>query len=134
MPLRDEKYLRFTTTRRDGTEVSTPVWLADLGDGRIGFYTSSTSGKAKRLRHTPRAVVQACDMRGNPKPDSRPAEVDVVLADAAELARIHDLIRSKYGGFQVVASRIGGVVGGWIKRRSQPYGDVGVTFRVPQGH
>ena len=45
----DEKYVLLTTYRRDGRPVSTPVWWVDLGDGSFGFWTSSASGKAKRL-------------------------------------------------------------------------------------
>jgi hypothetical protein len=47
MSLIDEKYMLLKTFRRDGTPVSTPVWLADLGDREIGFWTSSASGKVK---------------------------------------------------------------------------------------
>ena len=52
MALSDEKYIRVTTFKKDGTEVSTPTWVVALDDGKIGFYTSSTSGKAKRARTT----------------------------------------------------------------------------------
>lgn len=131
MGLAQAKYLRFTTTKRDGTQVATPVWLADLADGRVGFYTSSTSGKVKRLRHTPRALVQPSDFRGNPISGTSPVEVEVTLVDGPELVRIHDLVTAKYGAFQVRLARVGAVVGGWVKRKPQPYGDVGVTFTVP---
>jgi uncharacterized protein len=126
-----DKYIRFTTTKKDGTPVSTPVWLVDLGGGRAGFYTSSTSGKAKRLRHTPRAVIQASDMRGNPIAGRAPSEVAIEIVSGEQLADIHRRVRSKYGAFQVNASHLGAVVGGWVKRKKQPYGDVGVTFAVP---
>ena len=52
MSLADEKYLALTTFKRDGTPVTTAVWAAPLDDGKIGFWTSSASGKAKRLAHT----------------------------------------------------------------------------------
>lgn len=52
MALSDEKYLLFTTFERDGTPVSSPVWVAALDGGSVGFYTSSGTGKAKRLAHT----------------------------------------------------------------------------------
>ena len=57
--LADEKYILLTTFRRDGTPVATPVWAVPLDDGKIGFWTSSGSGKAKRLAHTERVTVQA---------------------------------------------------------------------------
>jgi uncharacterized protein len=43
MALGDEKYIRFTTFKRDGTAVSTPTWVVTLDDGRYGFWTSSGS-------------------------------------------------------------------------------------------
>ena len=60
--LDDEKYILLTTFRRDGTPVSTPVWAVDLGDARIGFWTSSGSGKAKRLAHTDRVREATAEM------------------------------------------------------------------------
>lgn len=126
-----DKYLRFTTTKKDGTQVPTAVWFVDLGGGRAGFYTSSTSGKAKRLRHTPRAVVQPSDMRGNPVVGSTPSEIAVQTVSGEELAEIHRRVKAKYGAFQVNAAHVGAVVGGWVKRKKQPYGDVGVTFELP---
>ena len=64
MALVDEKYIRVTTFKKDGTEVSTPTWVVALEDGRIGFYTSSTSGKAKRLKNNPNVIVQPSDGHG----------------------------------------------------------------------
>ena len=52
MGLGDEKYLLLTTFKRDGTPVATPVWAAPLDSGEIGFWTSSGTGKAKRITHT----------------------------------------------------------------------------------
>ena len=52
----DEKVVSFTTFKRDGSAVSTPVWIVDLGNGSAGFYTPSVSGKTKRLKDDPRVV------------------------------------------------------------------------------
>ena len=64
MSLENEKYVLLTTFRRDGRAVSTPVWLVQMPDGEFGFSTGSESGKAKRLRHTPRVTLQGCDRSG----------------------------------------------------------------------
>ena len=37
MALIDEKYLLFTTFRRDGTPVATPVWVVSLRGDQLGF-------------------------------------------------------------------------------------------------
>jgi hypothetical protein len=65
--LAGEQYVRLTTFRRDGTPVGTPVWLVG-GDGELLVITGSTTGKVKRLRHTPRVLLAACDARGRVKP------------------------------------------------------------------
>lgn len=79
MSLGEEKYILFTTFRRDGTPVSSPVWAVPLDDGKIGFWTSSGSGKAKRLAHTERVTVQPCDARGRVKKGTEPLEATARL-------------------------------------------------------
>ena len=81
MALSAEKYIRVTTFKKDGTEVSTPTWVVALDDGKLGFYTSSTSGKAKRLKNNPKVVVQPSDGRGRPKPGTSPLNGTAVVVD-----------------------------------------------------
>jgi hypothetical protein len=50
MAISDEKYVATTTFRKSGTPVPTPTWIIALDGGRVGFWTSSRSGKYKRLR------------------------------------------------------------------------------------
>ena len=57
-------YVRFTTFRKSGVAVATPVWFAPDRAGAYVFTTDASSGKVKRLRHTPRFEVAACDVRG----------------------------------------------------------------------
>jgi PPOX class probable F420-dependent enzyme len=84
MALSDEKYIRVTTFKKDGTEVSTPTWVVALEDGKIGFYTSSTSGKAQRLKNNPNVIVQASDGRGRPKSDTLPLKGTAVVVSGPE--------------------------------------------------
>src|SRR5260370_26561911 len=49
MALADERYMLLTTFRRDGTPVATPVWVTPYDEHSVAFWTSSGSGKAKRL-------------------------------------------------------------------------------------
>jgi PPOX class probable F420-dependent enzyme len=51
------------TRKRDGTWVPTPVNPYVDGD-RVVFRTWSTSGKAKRLRHTAAVRIAPCTRRG----------------------------------------------------------------------
>ena len=129
MALSDEKYLLLTTFRRDGTPVSSPVWAAALDGGGIGFWTSSGSGKAKRLAHTDRVSVQPCDSRGRAKPgtDSTPATARLVTG--TELDAIRQKIVAKYG-FMTKVTKLLGQIGGIVKRKRIPYGDRGVVITL----
>ena len=89
MAIQDEKYMLLTTYRRTGSPVSTPVWVVDLGNDEIGFWTSSESGKAKRLAHTARVTVQPSDARGRVKPGTVSQEATARLVTGDERERIH---------------------------------------------
>ncbi len=131
MALADEKYMLFTTFRRDGTPVSTPVWVVRLGDSEVGFWTSSGSGKAKRLAHTERVTVQPCDARGRVKQGSPVTDGTARLVSGAELEQISERVRAKYGAMTKL-TKVLGAVGGIVKRNRIPYGDRGVIVTLSQ--
>jgi uncharacterized protein len=132
MALADERCMLLTTFKRDGTPVATPVWLVPLGDRELGFYTSSKSGKAKRLRHTDRVIVQASSQRGAVKRGSAPIEATARLVQGEELERIRTLIIAKYGVMAKIA-RWAATAAARIKRAPFPYGDRGVIVTLPVG-
>jgi PPOX class probable F420-dependent enzyme len=113
MSLESEKYVLFTTFRRDGRAVSTPVWLVRLKDGEFGFSTGGESGKAKRLRHTSRVTLQGCDRRGGDA-HGPVYSGQARLVTGSELAEVRTAIKAKYGAMvtvlgvaESIASRIG---------------------------
>ena len=132
MALTDEKYMSLTTYRKVGTPVTTPVWVVDLGDDRIGFWTSSGSGKAKRLAHTSKVIVQPSDARGRAKPGTEPIEATAELVTGEALAEITAKVNAKYG-FLTKVTKLLGTIGGIIKRNRIPYGDRGVVVTLPSG-
>jgi PPOX class probable F420-dependent enzyme len=90
-------YLRLTTFRRDGTPVPTPVWVARDGD-RLAVVTTPATGKAKRLRHTPRVLIAVCDRRGRVAPGTPEVEAAATLVDdPAAIERLAGLLVRKYG-------------------------------------
>jgi uncharacterized protein len=127
MSLGDEKYILLTTFKRDGTPVATPVWAVPLDDGEIGFWTSSGSGKAKRLAHTARVTVQPCDARGKVKDGTSPTEATARLVSGDDMAEIRRKVTEKYG-FMTKITKLLGKIGGLIKRKPIPYGDRGVII------
>jgi PPOX class probable F420-dependent enzyme len=54
-----------TTFRRSGVGVPTPVEIRVRGE-RVSFTTWSTTGKVKRLAHTPRVTLARCTRFGKP--------------------------------------------------------------------
>ena len=125
MSLGDEKYLLLTTFKRDGSPVATPVWSVPLDDGNIGFWTSSGSGKAKRLAHTSSVTVQPCDARGKVEDGTSPTEATAKVVSGDEMAEIRRKVEAKYG-FMTKITKLLGKIGGLIKRSPIPYGDRGV--------
>ncbi|NOX22910.1 MAG: PPOX class F420-dependent oxidoreductase [Actinobacteria bacterium] len=127
MSLADEKYLVLTTFRRDGTPVPTTVWAVPLDDGKIGLWTSSGSGKAKRLAHTEAVTIQPCDARGRVTAGSEPSDAVAHLVDGAEFAAIQAKVRAKYG-FMTKLTKLLNSIGGTLKRNRVPYGDRGIVI------
>ncbi|WP_298181989.1 PPOX class F420-dependent oxidoreductase [Saccharomonospora sp.] len=58
-----EKYVSLVTFRKNGTGVATPVWIAQDG-AELLVFSERDAGKVKRIRHTPRVELTACDMLG----------------------------------------------------------------------
>lgn len=92
-PFVGEPVVVLTTFRRTGEPVSTPVSIAVDGD-RAFIKTWTTSGKAKRLRHTPAAELAPCTWTGTPTgPATRVVVRDVAANDVRRAAA---LIRAKH--------------------------------------
>lgn len=125
--LADEKYILLTTYRRTGEAVPTPVWAVALDNGQIGFWTSSGSGKAKRLAHTDRVTVQPCDGRGRVKAGSKPIDGTARVVTGSEFDAIRERVVAKYG-LMTKFTKFLAKVGGIIKRKRIPYGDRGVII------
>jgi PPOX class probable F420-dependent enzyme len=62
--LQDERYVSLTTFRRDGTPVSTPVWVVTDDCNRLLVWSAATTWKVRRIRRDPRALVAAASFRG----------------------------------------------------------------------
>lgn len=128
MTISDEKYVVSTTYRKSGAAVPTPTWICTLDGSRVGFWTSSASGKYKRLRNNPRITLQPSDGRGRLKDGSPSVEGTAELVTSgADFDAIQSRIRAKYG-VMVPISRFFNSVG--HLGRKFPYGDVGVVITV----
>jgi PPOX class probable F420-dependent enzyme len=98
MALTDEKYMAFTTYRKNGDAVSIPTWLTPVSDGRIGFWTAMGTGKTKRLRNNPQVAVQPSDVRGRVKEGTAPRSGSAEMVQSGRLFdEVKASINAKYG-------------------------------------
>jgi PPOX class probable F420-dependent enzyme len=129
MALADEKYISFTTFRKSGQPVSTPVWLVPVSDGRIGFWTAMGTGKTKRLKNNPQVTVQPSDARGRVKEGT---PVQSGTAELVQSGRLFDevqaRVREKYG-FMTKLTKVLSKVGG-MNRKGLTYADTVVLVRL----
>jgi PPOX class probable F420-dependent enzyme len=127
MTISDEKYVASTTYRKSGAAVPTQTWICALDGSRVGFWTSSASGKYKRLRNNPRITLQPSDARGRTKTGSSSVDGTAELVTSgADFDAIQSRIRAKYG-VMVPITRFFNLVG---NRGKFPYGNVGVVITV----
>ncbi|MEO7422125.1 MAG: PPOX class F420-dependent oxidoreductase [Ornithinibacter sp.] len=116
-PLSTAKYASLTTFRRSGAPVSTPVWIAPAvdGSGRLCVITVDDTGKTKRLAHTTRVELRACDMRGRVAPDAPTyAGTARVVRGADDIAQVRAAVVAKYGmtaRFSDLLEKVTGLVG-----------------------
>jgi PPOX class probable F420-dependent enzyme len=90
--LADARYISLTTRKRDGSLVSTPVWVVTDDGKRLLVWSYASTWKVKRIRHDPRVLVAQSSFRGKEKGlryEGRARIVDDV--------DVQQLIRRKYG-------------------------------------
>jgi uncharacterized protein len=87
-----ERYISLTTFKRDGTAVSTPVWVGSDDGERLLVWTGAGTWKAKRIRRDPHVRVAPCDARGRPRGEA--VDATARLLDDPEIAE--RVLRRKY--------------------------------------
>jgi uncharacterized protein len=98
--IRAAKYISFVSTRKNGTPIATPVWVAPLphiGPNVFGFTIDANAGKAKRLAHTNTVTVQPCDIRGRIVEGSPIVSGTAVVISGVEAETVRDAVAHKYG-------------------------------------
>ena len=98
--IRAAKYISFVSTRKNGTPIATPVWVAPLphiGPNVFGFTIDANAGKAKRLAHTNTVSVQPCDIRGRIVEGSPIVSGTAVVISGVEAETVRDAVAHKYG-------------------------------------
>jgi len=89
------EYISFSTQKRDGSTVETPVWFARVND-KIYVYSEGNAGKVKRLRNFPQSRIATCGVRGALKSQWQPTE-GRIISDEAEKKVAYNALKGKYG-------------------------------------
>jgi uncharacterized protein len=110
-----EKYVSLATYRRNGVEVKTPVWIAEVAR-RYYIFSAGNAGKVKRIHATPRVRLAACDVRGNIQSAWMEARAQII-SDSSLIAQIRKALRRKYGLMMGLLD-VMATVSGRIRRRA----------------
>lgn len=92
----NERYVLFTTFKRDGSAVGTAVWIAPYETGRACFTTGGDSAKVKRLRNDARVTLQKCDYKGRVVPGAPVIEATARVVTGADCEPVNVAMRKKY--------------------------------------
>jgi PPOX class probable F420-dependent enzyme len=112
--LKRERYISLTTFKRDGTPVSTPVWVAG-DDGRLLVVTAAESWKVKRIRHDSHVRVAPCTATGKVRGEA----VDGVARIVPETSLVERLEARKYG-WMYHAARLFTATSRKLRRQPEP--------------
>lgn len=100
-------YVSFTSYRKDGTPVATPVWIAPDGED-LYFFSDTGAYKVKRVRNNPAVTLQPCDVRGRVDEGSPVVSGLAEVLDHAEARRVRRIVNRKY--------RVMGTIGTFFSR------------------
>jgi uncharacterized protein len=91
------RYISLTTFKRDGSPVSSPVWITGA-DGTYVFTTGANAWKTKRLTRNPAVEARVCTMRGQVKPSAtRYVGTGAVAGSPDAVAAAERALAAKYG-------------------------------------
>jgi uncharacterized protein len=90
--LQSRRYISLTTFKRDGTPVSTPVWVVSDNGDRLLVWSGAKTWKVRRIRRNPRVLVAPANFRGKERGERLLATARVI-----DDPGIDALLRRKYG-------------------------------------
>lgn len=89
------RYASLATTRRNGNEVLTPIWLAQDGE-RLVCFSAADAGKVKRIKHTPAIRLAPCTMNGKITGAWHGGTAGI-MTDEADINAAYAALKRKYG-------------------------------------
>ena len=111
-----ERYLSLITFRRNGSEVATPVWFAEMG-GLFYVFSEGDAYKVKRLRRNPAVRGAPCRVFGTVTGEWIPGRGRIVTDDTALVSRAERAFDAKYG-WQIRLFNLFSKLGGKYPKRA----------------
>ena len=108
-------YMSFSTLKKSGDYVATPVWFAPDGDSYY-IFSAGNAGKIKRLRNFSQCRAAACTVSGTLTGDWIDGEA-FVLGQAGEIKTALAALHRKYG-WQMKMADMGSRLSGKMNKRS----------------
>ena len=90
--LKNRRYISLTTFKRDGTPVSTPVWVVSDDGERLLVWSAAKTWKVRRIRRNANVLLAPANFRGKERGERVPATARVI-----DHPGIDALLRRKYG-------------------------------------
>jgi len=112
-------YVSFTSIRKNGTPVSTPVWIAPEGED-LYFFSDTGAFKVERVRNNPAVTLQPCDVRGRVKDGAPVVHGLATVLDHSETPRVRRIVNRKY--------RVLGTIGGLLSRLRGSEAAIGIRI------
>ncbi|WP_221176808.1 PPOX class F420-dependent oxidoreductase [Nocardioides pocheonensis] len=113
-------YVSFTSYRKNGTPVSTPVWIAPDGDD-LYFFSDTDAFKVTRIRNNPAVTLQPCDVRGRVKAGAPLVNGRAEVLDHADSPRVRRIVNRKY--------RVQGTIGTLFSRLRGSEASIGIRIQ-----
>jgi PPOX class probable F420-dependent enzyme len=99
--LAHERYISLTTFKRDGTPVSTPVWVVSDDGSRLLVWSGEQTWKVRRVRRNPNVLVAPATFRGVERCERIAARARIVPDPGIDY-----LLRHKYGWQKRLVDRL----------------------------
>lgn len=92
----DVQYINLETFKKDGTKVTTPVWVAQQNNTLV-VTTGKNAGKVKRIRNNGKAIIYTTNQSGSKKLSEELVVQGSILTDEDLKTEAVNILKKKYG-------------------------------------
>jgi len=90
------QYINLETFKKDGTKVTTPVWVAQQNNSLV-VTTGKNAGKVKRIRNNGKAIIYTTNQSGSKKLSEELEVKGSILSDEDLKTEAVTILKKKYG-------------------------------------